>query len=179
MKPVFAGFARECFEVGDFGNGMRMKLVANLLVAIHNVSSAEALLFAARLGLDPARALRVVADGAGGSRMLQVRGPAMVERRWDEATMKTSVWAKDMAIIREALAAVDMPAPLFAACEPIYAAALAQGHGVHDTASVYAVLEQMAGASPPAGRVGRARDRGAAKGAAGGRRATSTKRRPT
>lgn len=149
MRPVFNGFARQCFDVGEFGNGMRMKLVANLLVAIHNVSSAEALLFAKRLGLDPAQALDVVADGAGGSRMLQVRGPAMVSRNWKRATMKNAVWAKDMAIIRTALAELNVPAPLFAACEPVYAAALAQGHGIHDTASVYAVLEQMAGGMPP------------------------------
>ncbi|MEZ5649571.1 MAG: NAD(P)-dependent oxidoreductase [Burkholderiaceae bacterium] len=148
MKPVFAGFARQCFEVGAFGNGMRMKLVANLLVAIHNVSSAEALLFARRLGLDPARALAVVADGAGGSRMLSVRGPAMVGRRWQQATMKLEVWRKDMALIHGALEALDVPAPLFAACQPIYAAALAQGHALHDTAAVYAVLERMAQAQP-------------------------------
>jgi len=144
MRPVFAGFARQCHEVGEFGAGMRMKLVANLLVAIHNVAAAEALLFAERLGLDPRQALAVVADGAGGSRMLQVRGPAMVGRSWHEATMKVEVWRKDMRLIHEALEAANVPAPLFAACQPIYAAALAQGHALDDTAAVYAVLERMA-----------------------------------
>ncbi|MEZ5729709.1 MAG: NAD-binding protein [Burkholderiaceae bacterium] len=124
---------------------MRMKLVANLLVAIHNVSSAEALLFAKRLGLDPARVVEVVGDGAGASRMLQVRGPMMVERGWQDATMKQDVWSKDMAIIGAALAELAVPAPLFAACVPIYHAALAQGHALDDTASVYAVLERLAG----------------------------------
>lgn len=145
LASVFDGFARVRHDVGAFGNGMRMKLVANLLVAIHNVSAAEALVFATRLGLDPARVVEVVGDGAGSSRMLQVRGPAMASRRWEEATMKVDVWGKDMAIIGEALAALAVPAPLFAACVPIYHAALAQGHALHDTASVYAVLERMAG----------------------------------
>lgn len=145
LRPVFAGFARRIHTVGGFGNGMRMKLVANLLVAIHNVSSAEALLFAGRLGLDARQTLDVIGEGAGGSRMWQVRGPAMAGRRWHEATMKLEVWRKDMTLIREALDALDLPAPLFAACQPIYSAALAQGHALHDTAAVYAVLERMAG----------------------------------
>jgi 3-hydroxyisobutyrate dehydrogenase-like beta-hydroxyacid dehydrogenase len=145
LAAVFDGFARVRYDVGEFGNGMRMKLVANLLVAIHNVSSAEALVFAQRLGLDPARVVEVVGDGAGSSRMLQVRGPMMASRGWDAATMKVEVWAKDMAIIGEALAQLSVPAPLFSACIPVYHAALAQGHALHDTASVYAVLERMAG----------------------------------
>ncbi len=145
LAAVFDGFARVRYDVGAFGNGMRMKLVANLLVAIHNVSSAEALVFARRLGLDPAKVVEVVGDGAGSSRMLQVRGPMMAERGWDAATMKVEVWGKDMAIIGEALAELAVPAPLFSACIPVYHAALAQGHALHDTASVYAVLERMAG----------------------------------
>jgi len=145
LAAVFDGFARVRYDVGEFGNGMRMKLVANLLVAIHNVSSAEALVFASRLGLDPAKVVEVVGDGAGSSRMLQVRGPMMAERGWAEATMKVDVWGKDMAIIGAALAELAVPAPLFSACIPIYHAALAQGHGLHDTACVYAVLERLAG----------------------------------
>ena len=142
MHRVFDGFARVRYDVGDFGNGMRMKLVANLLVAIHNVSSAEALLMGARAGLDPAMIVKVVADGAGGSRMLQVRGPMMVNRSWGNATMKVSTWQKDMKLIQDLLQATDTPAPLFSATLPIYNAAMAMGHGMDDTAAVYDVLER-------------------------------------
>ncbi|HEX2546153.1 MAG TPA: NAD(P)-dependent oxidoreductase [Ramlibacter sp.] len=145
MAPVFEGFARARYDVGDFGNGMRMKLVANLLVAIHNVSTAEAILMGARSGLDPAQIVKVVADGAGGSRMFQVRGPVMVDRSWSKATMKVSTWRKDMRLINDMLQATDTPAPLFAACMPIYNAAMALGHGGDDTAAVYSVLEHMMG----------------------------------
>jgi 3-hydroxyisobutyrate dehydrogenase-like beta-hydroxyacid dehydrogenase len=147
MGEVFKGFSRAQFSVGEFGNGMKMKLVANLLVAIHNVSTAEALLFGKHLGLDTQKMVDVVADGAGGSRMFQVRGPMMATRGWDDATMKIEVWQKDMAIIDEALRALNVPAPLFSACIPIYRAAMAQGHALHDTAAVYAVLEKFAGES--------------------------------
>ena len=101
-----------------------------------------------RSGLDAADVVRVVADGAGGSRMFQVRGPTMVDRSWSEATMKVSTWQKDMRLINDALQASDTAAPLFAACMPIYNAAMALGHGMDDTAAVYSVLEHMVGVTP-------------------------------
>lgn len=150
FAPVFDGFARARYDVGPFGNGIRMKLVANLLVAIHNVSTAEAILMGVRSGLDAAMVVKVVADGAGGSRMFQVRGPVMVDRSWEAATMKVSTWQKDMRLINDALQASDTPAPLFSATLPIYNAAMALGHAADDTAAVYAVLERLTDA--PAGR---------------------------
>ena len=78
--------------------------------------------------------------------MFQVRGPTMVDRSWNEATMKVSTWQKDMRLIGDALEATETPAPLFASCVPIYNAAMALGHGMDDTAAVYAVLERMVGA---------------------------------
>lgn len=148
FAPVFDGFARVRYDVGAFGNGIRMKLVANLMVAIHNVSTAEAILMGVRSGLDAAMIVKVVADGAGGSRMFQVRGPMMVARSWGEATMKVSTWQKDMRLINDALQATDTPAPLFATSMPIYNAAMALGHGMDDTAAVYSVLEHMIGVAP-------------------------------
>jgi L-threonate 2-dehydrogenase len=148
FAPVFEGFARARYDVGAFGNGIRMKLVANLLVAIHNLSTAEAILMGVRSGLDAAMVVKVVADGAGGSRMFSVRGPMMVDRSWNEATMKVSTWQKDMRLINDALQATDTPAPLFATCMPIYNAAMALGHGLDDTAAVYSVLEHMMGIAP-------------------------------
>ena len=148
MMPLFAGFSRAQFDLGRFGNGMRMKLVANLLVAIHNVAAAEAILLGRRMGLNPADVVRVVADGVGSSRMLQVRGPMMASGNWQDATMKVSVWQKDMSIISQALAQTQTPAPLFAASAPIYHAAQALGLGEQDTAAVMAVLEQMVGGNP-------------------------------
>jgi len=144
-EGVFAGFARAWPYLGRFGDGSRMKFVANLLVAIHNVSAAEAFLLARRAGLDPRLVYRVVGDGAGGSRMFQVRGPMMVERRYRPATMKVSMWQKDMRIIGEFAARLGAATPLFRASAPVYRAALAQGRGEEDTAAVLAVLERASG----------------------------------
>ena len=147
MQPVFEGFSREQFNLGAFGNGMKMKLMANLLVAIHNVSTAEALLLGQRWGIRPTEAVKVLAGGAGGSRMLQVRGPLMEGEGWKDPTMKIAVWQKDMKLIGDALRANGVPAPLFAATVPVYDAAMGLGHAMHDTAAVFDVLARMS--SPP------------------------------
>jgi L-threonate 2-dehydrogenase len=145
---VFEGFARGHHYLGKFGNGSKMKYVANLLVAIHNVAAAEAMVLAKKSGLDPAVTLRVVADGAGGSRMLQVRGPMMVKEDYSDATMKIEVWQKDMQIIGDFARDLGCPTPLFAASAPIYTAAMASGYAKEDTGVVCAVLGEMAGLKP-------------------------------
>ena len=143
LTPVFEGFAKANSYLGEFGTGMKMKLMANLLVAIHNVSTAEVLLFGERFGIAPEVAVKVLADGAGGSRMLDVRGPMMVNQSWDQATMKVSVWQKDMKLIGAALAQTHTAAPLFAATIPVYNAAMGLGHAENDTAAVFDVLSHM------------------------------------
>ena len=143
--PVLEGFTSANYYVGPFGNGSKMKFVANLLVAIHNVAAAEAIVLGMKAGLDPALVLKVVAGGAGGSRMLQVRGPMMVKGDYSGATMKNEVWQKDMTITGDFARGLECPTPLFAASAPIYNAAMAMGLGKEDTGAVCAVLEEMAG----------------------------------
>jgi 3-hydroxyisobutyrate dehydrogenase-like beta-hydroxyacid dehydrogenase len=144
IAAVLDGFARAHYYVGAFGAGSKVKFVANLLVAIHNVAAAEAMVLAMKSGLDPETVLKVVADGAGGSRMLQLRGPMMVKGDYSDVTMKVQTWQKDMTIIGDYARKIDCPTPLFSASAPIYTAAMAMGHGAEDTGVVCAVLEQMA-----------------------------------
>lgn len=139
--PVFEGFARGHYDLGRFGNGSKMKFAANLLVAIHNVSAAEAVILARKSGLDAALAVKVLGDGAGSSRMLQVRGPMMAKRAYRDATMKVEVWQKDMGIIADFVRSLKSPAPLFTASRAIYDAAMKRGLAKADTAAVCAVLE--------------------------------------
>ncbi len=147
IGAVLEGFARAHYYVGAFGAGSKMKFVANLLVAIHNVAAAEAMVLARKSGLDPELVLKVVADGAGGSRMLQVRGPMMVKGDYSDATMKVQTWQKDMTIIGDYARKIDCPTPLFSASAAFYTAAMAMGYGAEDTGVVCAVLEKMANCS--------------------------------
>ncbi len=147
MMPVFADFSRQAHDLGVFGNGMKMKFVANLLVAINNVASAEAMVLGMKAGLDPSQIFKLIQAGAANSRVFELRAPMMVENRYDgdNLTMRVSTWQKDMKVIGEYAASVGCPTPLFSASEPIYRAALSTGYADEDTGSVCAVLEAMAG----------------------------------
>jgi L-threonate 2-dehydrogenase len=145
LRPLFAAFTRAVHDVGAFGNGSRMKYVANLLVAIHNVASAEAMVLGMKAGLAPQLVYDLVNAGVGTSRVFALRGPMMVKDRYDQPSMKISVWQKDMDVIGSFAQHIGAPTPLFSSTLPIYAAAMSTGHAAHDTAAVCAVLEGMAG----------------------------------
>ena len=143
-EGVLTEFTRAIYDVGDLGNGTRVKLVANLLVAIHNVSTAEALLLAKRVGLDLDTTLKAVADGAGNSRMLEVRGPLMIDERYSPATMRVSLFRKDVRLIKELEASVGLDTPLLEVVDRLYREAEEAGLGDLDTASVLTILQGSA-----------------------------------
>ncbi len=143
-RPVLAGLTRQVYDVGPFGNGTKLKLVANLLVAVHNLAAAEALVLAERAGLDLATVLTAVGDGAGTSRMFEVRGPAMAAGDYTRPGIQARVFDKDIAIIAAFAADLRSPTPLFTLASAFYQAALAQGHGGDDTSSIHAVLRSLA-----------------------------------
>jgi putative dehydrogenase len=145
LRPLFAGFARAVHDLGAFGNGSRMKYVANLLVAINNVASAEAMVLGLKSGLDAQTVFEMVTSGAANSRIFELRAPMMVKDRYDDASMTLSLWQKDMAVIGEFARRLRCPTPMFDATAPVYRKALLSGHAEHDTAAVCAVLEKMAG----------------------------------
>jgi 3-hydroxyisobutyrate dehydrogenase-like beta-hydroxyacid dehydrogenase len=144
-EPVFGRFARASHYLGAFGNGSKMKFVANLLVAIHNVATAEAMVLGMKAGLDAETIRKVIASGAGNSRVFELRAPMMVANKYDPPTMKIDIWQKDMAVIAAFAASLGVATPLFAASAPVYNAAIGRNLGSQDTAAVCAVLEEMAG----------------------------------
>ncbi|MEA2911235.1 MAG: hypothetical protein QOJ15_3316 [Bradyrhizobium sp.] len=148
---LFADFAKQSADLGKYGNGSRMKFVANHLVAIHNVATAEAMILAERAGLDPKMVVEMVGPGAGGSRMFQMRAPMMVEGVYEPATMKVSTWKKDMAIIAEFADDVGCATPLFTLTQPVYAEAMTMGLGDQDTAAVFEVLKKRLVVPPKPG----------------------------
>ncbi len=140
LAELFASFSRGLYSVGGYGNGSRMKYVANHLVAIHNVASAEALLLAEKAGLDLDIVLDCIGNGAGTSRMFEMRGPMMAADSYKPASMKMVNWMKDMSVIGAYARQLGSPTPLFDATVPIYEKAMAQGRREEDTASVFGVM---------------------------------------
>ncbi len=148
IRPVFEAISSKICPVGAFGNGMKLKFIANLLVSIHNMATAEAVLMAERSGLDLQMVYEAIASGgAATSRMFEVRAPIMISEAYEPATMKMDVYMKDVSLIMDHAKNLKCPVPLMAATVPFYAAALAQGRDKQDTAALYAVLKQLAAPS--------------------------------
>jgi 3-hydroxyisobutyrate dehydrogenase len=145
--PALMGMSRAQRYLGAFGNGSIMKYIANLLVTIHTVSTAEAFVLGMKAGFDPQVILDTLHDSAGGSRMMQVRGPIMVDQSYDHVTASVKTHTKDLAIIEEFAANLQCPTPLFAAASQMYRTSAALGREMQDTASVCAAMEVMAGFS--------------------------------
>jgi 3-hydroxyisobutyrate dehydrogenase-like beta-hydroxyacid dehydrogenase len=142
---VFAGIARVTHYLGEFGNGSRMKFVANLLVAVHNAAAAEAIVLGTKAGLDPVALIEVIRSGAGTSRIFELRGPMMAQGVYTPPTATMQVLQKDSAIIAEFARHLGVDTPLLAAAAPLYDAAAAAGYAAEDVAAVHAVLARRAG----------------------------------
>src|SRR3569833_455820 len=144
LKPMFGAFGRTVYDVGQFGNGSKMKYVANLLVAINNVASAEAMVLGMEAGFPALVIFDLVFVGVGNSRVFELRAPMMVKGKYDDVTMKIDVWDKDMQVIVDYAKAIKVPTPICDATKPIYVKAQKRGLGGKATAAVCAVLEDMA-----------------------------------
>jgi 3-hydroxyisobutyrate dehydrogenase-like beta-hydroxyacid dehydrogenase len=152
LKPLFAAFSRAAYGVGAFGNGSRMKYVANLLVTINNVAAAEAMVLGIKAGLDPKMIYDLIGAGVGSSRVFEVRGPMMVRDRYENASMSIKLYQKDISVIDAFAHGLGVPTPLFTAALPVYAKAMEMGLGESDTAAVCAALEKMAGVTRKRGK---------------------------
>ncbi len=144
LRPMFESFGRRVYDVGAFGNGSKMKYVANLLVAINNVASAEAMVLGMKAGLPPQVIFDLVKAGAANSRVFELRAPMMVKGTYNDVTMKIDVWDKDMQVIGDYARKIKVPTPMFDASKPVYLKAMKSGLGMKDTAAVCAVLEKQA-----------------------------------
>lgn len=142
VRPVLEVFARSVRHLGPFGNGTTMKLVANLLVAIHNASTAEAFALGVRAGLDPQQLYETVREGAGGSVIFDKRGPLMVDRSYLPATARVSMFVKDVGLVQELAASLDLQTPVLDATLPLYQSAVSAGLGDADAAAILEVLDE-------------------------------------
>lgn len=142
---VFEAIGRTWRHVGPFGDGTRIKLVANLLIAVHNLAAGEALVLGMKSGLDPHLLQEVLASSAATSRMLEVSGPLIVDRDYLDAGSKVSILHKDIGLIRDFATEVRAPTPLLATTAEYYSAAMALGMESWEDCSVAYLLERLAG----------------------------------
>jgi 3-hydroxyisobutyrate dehydrogenase/putative dehydrogenase len=141
IQPVLDALARNAPVVGASpGDGQRMKLVNQLLCGVHIAAAAEALAFAAALGLDPAECWRVLRGGAAASFMFEDRGARMAEGQFGEVRSALDIFVKDMGLVGTAADEAGAWVPLAAAARQLYARGHDLGLGRLDDSALIEVL---------------------------------------
>ena len=138
---IFKAFSKEVINVGSFGNGMKFKILANLLVTIHNTAAAEALRLGELAGLDQDMIFKVLGNSAATSVMLQKRMPLMINKNYEPPTASYNIFLKDVDIIRNFIKNNNVTLPTFEGSAKIYDKAEKTLSKNWDTASVYEVLK--------------------------------------
>jgi len=143
-RPAFDAIARKTFHVGDVGMASLAKLATNLLVGLNTAALAEALVLGKKGGLSPALLVEVLRESAAASKMLEVRGPLMADRRF-EPQMKMELFLKDFKLMLEEGQRLGAPLPLTSLALQLAAATAAAGRGGEDLAAIITALERLAG----------------------------------
>jgi putative dehydrogenase len=151
-RPVLEAFSRSVRYLGAFGSGSTMKLVANLLVAVHNAATAEAFALGEAAGLDAQQIYDTIRDGAGNSVIFEKRGQLMVDRTYRPATAKISMFVKDTGLIADFAGRLGLELPVLDATRPLYDRAVACGLADADAAALLETLGTAAHRPRPEGR---------------------------
>ena len=145
VADVFRAFTRDHTFMGGFGNASRIKYVINYLVCINNAASAEALAYAAKLGLDPATVYDLVADSFASSRVWERRAKLMVEGDYTSSRNTYNIGRKDARVIGAQGSRNATPMPIFSAALQMHHSGIGQGLYDLDPASLYEVYRRAAG----------------------------------
>ena len=137
VSPVLDAISGPWIYTGAFGTGARMKYVANLLLAVHTVAAAEAMVLARRSGLDLQLVQKTLDDSIASSAIWQQRGPLMAERAWTPAPGPVRTLHPILEQIEEHAASTGLSASVFAAAKGVFDQALADGWGDLDIACVH------------------------------------------
>jgi len=135
IKPVFAALFARTFHVGKVGDGGRAKLVVNLILGVNRLALAEGLVFAERLGLDPAAFLDVARGSASYSQVMDTKGPKMVRGDFTpEGRVKQTF--KDAQLMLSQAAKVGQQLPLLSVHADVLEACLRAGEGEKDNSII-------------------------------------------
>jgi 2-hydroxy-3-oxopropionate reductase len=143
-RPLLALMGKTITRVGDVGAGQTAKLANQIIVALTIEAVAEALLFASRSGVDPAKVRAALMGGFAGSRILEVHGERMIRRSFDPG-FRMELHRKDLDLALEGARALQLSLPHTASCAQLMNAAAALGAGALDSAALVQVLEALGG----------------------------------
>ncbi|MED5462230.1 MAG: NAD(P)-dependent oxidoreductase [Pseudomonadota bacterium] len=140
IQPVIDSIGPKSSYVGAFGVGMTTKLVTNLLVVVNSMAVAEAMVLGNLSGLDSERMLKAVGPSAGGSAVLNYRGPMMAQRSYQPAAGPASIVMKDLKYIREHARAVGATTPLVETALDWFERMIKEGRAEDECAGIYEVI---------------------------------------
>jgi 3-hydroxyisobutyrate dehydrogenase-like beta-hydroxyacid dehydrogenase len=148
IKTILPGFTKVSYYVGPFGESSKLKLLINMLISVHGAAFAEAITLARASGVDLKTFQEVLKPSAGNSRVIEYRGPLMIEDEYADLKVKTAdltIMMKDNELIEEYAKTYNVPVPMFLGSMVTTYAALAQGYGNEDPGVITRIYEQMAG----------------------------------
>jgi 3-hydroxyisobutyrate dehydrogenase-like beta-hydroxyacid dehydrogenase len=143
-QPIFDVIAKKTHYLGAAGMASLAKLATNLLVGLNTAALAEALVLGAKGGLAPGVLVEILKESAGASKMLDVRGPLMVSRRFD-AQMKIDLFLKDFKLMLEEGLRLGVPLPLTSVAQQLITTTATAGRGEEDLAAIVTTFELLAG----------------------------------
>ena len=142
--PILQAMGKNIYYLGALGNGLSLKLVNNLLVAVNNLAVAEAVSLGTKAGLDPRLILEVIPKSAGDSWMFRNRAYRMVDRDF-ACRGELDILVKDLGYVLEMAKSIKLPLVLSTLAREIYQMASNLGYGKEDDSAVVKAVETMAG----------------------------------
>lgn len=144
VKPVFEAMGKNIVHVGDHGAGQVAKACNQIVVAVTIEAVAEALLFARKNGVDPAKVREALMGGFAGSRILEVHGKRMLDNDYKPG-FKTRLHQKDMNIVMQTARELGLALPGAALVMQHLNALMGTGGAELDSAAVMKIVERASG----------------------------------
>ncbi|MCC6535771.1 MAG: 2-hydroxy-3-oxopropionate reductase [Burkholderiales bacterium] len=142
-KPIFELMGKNITLVGANGDGQTCKVANQIIVALNIEAAAEALLFAAKAGADPAKVRQALMGGFAASRVLEVHGERMIKRTFDPG-FRIELHQKDLGLALAGARALGLSLPNTATAQELFNACVANGGAKWDHSAMVRALELMA-----------------------------------
>jgi 2-hydroxy-3-oxopropionate reductase len=143
VKPVFEQMGKNITLVGGNGDGQTAKVANQIIVALNIEAVAEALLFAAKAGADPARVRQALMGGFASSKILEVHGERMVKRTFDPG-FRIALHQKDLNLALSSARALGVSLPNTATAQELFNSCVAHGGAAWDHSGMVKALEKLA-----------------------------------
>ena len=141
-RKALEAISSNIYHMGDVGAGESAKAINQLLVGVHDVATAEAMLLAAKSGIDLKKMIHIIENSAGASWIFEHRAARMVERDFEPRGF-LKILLKDTNIVADAAQSLDLVLPMISLARQLYQAGVNAGLGDEDDSAIVKVLEKL------------------------------------